>query len=210
MLRTAFAAVFACLPSWTLALDQGLPELPSLSSITEKVFAQSESLRVDMEVYGYFEGTRYDIRDTFNKIDLEASRESSGKDFRFSGTVDGRYLTGRVEAQNDGSWRIWGGGLSVDLRPRGASGYEITGFVDEAEGSRHIDIDLRPSGAPGSFSVWESGMSIDVRKFGTTADCSGDIRTDRFGRKSLAVLGVFIAVLESELDRPAPAPAQPK
>lgn len=206
MLRLVFAVACACLPSWALCQDQGLPELPSFSSIKEQVFAQSESLAVNMDVSGYFEGSRYDIRDTFAKIDLNVSRDAGGKEFRFSGNVDGRYLTGEVEAESDGSWRIWGGGLSVDLRPRGASGYELSGFVDEADGSRHIDIDLRPWGAPGGFSVWESGVSIDVRKFGSTASLSGEIRTDRFGKKSLAVLGVFIAVLESELDRPA----QPK
>ncbi|MBI4677390.1 MAG: hypothetical protein HY748_07385 [Elusimicrobia bacterium] len=210
MIRAIFAVAVAALPSW--AFCQGGPELPSFSSVMDRVFAKSENMRVNMDIRGFFNGDRYDVRDTFAKIDMEVSREYGGKNYRFSGDVDGRYLSGRVEARSDGAWEIWGGGLSVTLRKRGASDYELSGFVDEDQpnGSRHIDVDLRQWGSPGSFSVWESGVNLDVRKFGSSTSVSGDIELDRFGKKALAVLGVFVAVIESELDKPKEEPAPKK
>ncbi|MBI5883276.1 MAG: hypothetical protein HZB91_09240 [Elusimicrobia bacterium] len=211
MVRAIFSVAVALMPSWAFCLDAGLPELPSFASVKEQVFAQSERLRVNMDVRGWFEGERYDVRDTFAKIDLEVSRGYGGKEFRFSGSVDGRSFNGRVEKRSDGSWEIWGGGLSVTLRQRGASDYEISGYIneDQPNGSRHIDIDLRQWGSPGSFSIFETGVSIDVRKFGSAASLTGDVELERFGRKSLAVLGVFVAVIESGFDAPK-APANKK
>jgi len=202
MVRTLLAAIFAAsVPSLALA-ELRLPELPSLSSVLEKVQIRSERMRVSLDIRGYFNGDRYDLRDSLARIDMEVSRESGGKGFRFSGDVDGRYLSGRVESRNDGSWEIWGGGLNVDMRKRGAGDYEISGFVDEAEGSRHMDVTLRQRGMPGNFSVWENGANIDISRFASTTSLSGEIELSRFGKKSLALVSVYVAVLESQLDKP--------
>jgi len=158
-----------------------------------------------MDIRSVFNGDRYDIRDALARIEMDVSRDAGGKGFRFSGDVDGRYLSGRVEMRNDGSWQIWGGGLNVDMRNRMRDDYEISGFVDEVDGSRHIDVTLRSRGMPGNFEVWENGVNVSISKFASTTSLSGEIRSDRFGKKSLALLGVFVAVLEAQLDKPRQA-----
>jgi hypothetical protein len=206
MARILLAALIAAsLPSFALA-ELRLPELPSLSSVMEKLQIQSERMRVSLDIRGFFNGDRYDLTDSMARIDMEVYREAGGKGFNFSGTVDGRYLTGRVESRQDGSWGIWGGGLNVDMRKRGNSDYEISGFVDEINGSRHMDVTLRQRGTPGSFSVWENGADIDISKFASTTSLSGEMDLSRFGKKSLALLSVFVAVLEAQLDAPKSQP----
>jgi hypothetical protein len=204
-MRTALAAFLVLsLPSPAPCAELRLPDLPSFSSALQKAGLKTERIRVSLDIRSVFDGDRYDIRDSFARIDMDVSRESGGKGYRFSGTVEDRYLTGRVEQSADGSWEIWGSGLNMDMRKRGTADYEVSGFVDEEGGSRHIDVTLRQRGRPGEFSIWDSGVSIDVSKFASTTSLSGDIDPQRFGKKSLALTSVFIAVLEAELDKPQP------
>ncbi|MBI5243660.1 MAG: hypothetical protein HY922_08265 [Elusimicrobia bacterium] len=205
MLRQILAAILiAGVPSWALGAELSLPQLPALSAVMKAVGLQGmERIRVNMDIRSVFNGDRYDIRDPFARIELDVSRESGGKGFRFSGDVDGRYLNGRVELRNDGSWEIWGGGLNIDMRRRGSADYEISGFVDEAVGgSRHMDVTLRQRGSPGSFDIWDNGVSLDFRKWASNVSVSGEIDPQWFGKKSLAIVSVFVAVLEAQLDQP--------
>ena len=197
------ALLLAALPASALAAEQRLPELPSVASVLETIRPQGlEPIRVSMDIRSVFSGDRYDIRDPFARIELSVDREAGGKAFRFGGDVDGRYLTGTVEARADGSWEIWGGGLNIDMRKRGAGDYEISGFVDEADGSKNIYITLSQRGAPGNFDIWSNGVSLNFSKFASDVSVSGQIDPRWFGKKSLALVSVYVAVLEAALDKP--------
>ena len=205
MNRRALAGLlFLSLPMSALA-QLKLPELPSFGAVMEQLpFKTMESTRISMDIRSVFGGQEYDIRDSFARIDLNVRPDAGGR-YRCSGDVDGRYLTGEIEPYGD-SFRLWGSGLNIDMRKVGSDRWEISGFVDEADGSKHISIALRQRWGPGTYSIFESGLSADVSRFGKDAIISGDMDPKRFGKKSLAILGLFVAVLEAEADKPQPKP----
>ena len=193
------------LPSLAASADQRAPELPSMAAVRQEIKLNSmERIRIDMDIRSVFsDGMEYDLRDSSNRIDMNVRRDPSGRGYRFSGDADGRYLTGQVDAQGDGSrYQIWGGGLHMDMRRYGNDRYEISGYVDEKDGSKFVTVTLRREGSPGYFSIFENGFDGYVSRFGSDARLSGQMDLERFGKKSLALVGVFIAVIESQLNRP--------
>lgn len=202
MSRRALAGLlFLSLPVSALA-QLKLPELPSFEAVMEELpFKALESTRISMDIRSVFGGQEYDIRDSFAQIDMNVRPDSGGR-YRFSGNAGRYYLTGEIDPRGADSFSIWGSGLNIDMRKYGADSWEISGFVDEEDGSKHIRITLRQRWGPGTYSIFEHGLSADVSRFGKDASISGDMDPKRFGKKSLAILGVFVAVLEAEVDKP--------
>ncbi|MFH1724677.1 MAG: hypothetical protein ABII00_08645 [Elusimicrobiota bacterium] len=199
MIHKLLATILAAsLPSMALA-EPRMPDIPSVTSVLETIGIQGDELDVDMDIHGWSDGD-YNIRDSFLNIDIDVDRESDGETWRFGGDVDGRGLRGEVEKKSDDSYEIWGGGLNVDMRRRGTDNWEISGFVDEVNGSNHIDITLRQRGGPGCYDVWEHGVDLDVNRWASSTSLRGDIEVEKFGKNALALTAIFIAVLQSELD----------
>ena len=196
--------LLAALPSLVAGADRRAPDLPSMAAVRQELGLKGMgSLRIDMDIRSVFGGSQYELADRVNRLDMNVSEDSGGRGYQFSGNVDGRYVTGQVVAQSDGSpYRIWSSGLNLEMRPSGDGSYEISGFVDELDGSKYLRVTLRQRGTPGSFSIWESGFNGDVSRFGSDARLSGQMESGRFGKKSLACVGVFIAVIESQLNQP--------
>ena len=159
-----------------------------------------------MDIRSIFGGDRYDINDYMSRIQANVSRDYGGKSFQFSGNADNRYFTGTVDTRTDGSYQIWGGGLNLEMRKWGGNDYEISGWVDEIDGSKSIRVTLRQRGF-GNFDVWDNGVNLTFSKFASDVSVSGEIDPRWFGKKSLALTSVFVAVLEAQLDKPTPAPA---
>ena len=210
MIRQALGFLFlAALPSWAPCAEPRAPELPSVASVLAAVNPQPTGpIRVSMEIRSVFGGDQYDISDTMSRIQANVSRDPGGKSFRFSGNVDNRYLTGTVETTGYG-YQIWGGGLNVEMRKWGTDNYEISGWVDEADGSKSMRVTLRPRGF-GNFDVWDNGVNLTFSKFASNVSVSGEIDPRWFGKNCLTLTSVFVAVIEAQLDKPTPQPAAQK
>jgi len=156
---------------------------------------QLDTMDVDMQIRGVFNGQQYDIRDRTAGIDLNIHKDAMNA-YAFSGDIDGRYVSGDVTVYGGGTFSLSASGINLDMRKFGDR-YSISGFVDEKDGSKYMDVDLREDYA-GRFSVWESGVDLDISKFGSDYDVRGDIELGKFGKISLSMVAVCVGILDSQ------------
>ncbi len=146
-------------------------------------------MRVSSSLGGF-----YQIWEPSLRVNISGSRDSGGY-FRFYGSVENESLSFNASpySSRDPSrgYSFWGG-VSLSLTCSGSS-CRAFGSVDGKSFSLHVN---RFRG--GGYSIWgQAGMSLSVISTGDDLTVNGSVDLEKFGKKSLAVLGAVLAVVNS-------------
>lgn len=141
----------------------------------------------------------YDVSEGSLGISLRGSRDSSHA-FHFSGSAGNEYLTltaTPVSSQDlTRGFNVWGTNLNLSLQPSG-SGFQATGWVD----GQYWHVTISRSGQS-YYHIWgTNGLNLSANSYGGMMNVSGSLELARFGKKSVAVLGAALAVVDSLPDR---------